>query len=533
MGKRFALGLERESVPEEPGREQYVARARRDIVRGSIWTLTATMVTMPVALVANVIVARSLGSEGLGRFATYTAVFAIAMVAANLGWSEATVQWLASASARDEQDERRALISHCAGFHLIVSGPLSALCAFLLLLLSGVSLAVAVASAVVVLLINALGTSTVINTATARNAVQAQIVLLVNLASQAGIVVVALTTHQPGLTWAVLLLMTLLGPALAALRLDADDRRALFRPRLKLRAPSGFWTYAISACVGGLVATLVFGRSELLILRANGLLAAAGVFTVITGLATQLTTPLDSIMAPLTPIAAGLMAVDRDRAIRLLGTSLRVTSVLSVIGTCIFVPIGVVAIRPFYGPSFSSAAAPFAVLGLVSCTQTVLGPLTSFAFATRSAPRVLRINTVSLAVDAVLAISLIPLIGLWGAVAANAAAQVLSLCWVAVLVAKRLDLELGDILQALPLFAAGISVGALEALLCLRLHGLQALAVVPTILFGLALLRMLLRRIHWLRIRPEDVAQLQRASSGRMMRWLVRALILARITDPE
>jgi O-antigen/teichoic acid export membrane protein len=204
--------------------------------------------------------------------------------------------------------------------------------------------------------------------------------------------------------------------------------------------------------------------------------------------------------------------------------SLRIAAVINIVGTCLFIPIGVVAIRPRFGCAIGSAAAPFALLGLVSCTQTVVGPLNSFAFATRSAPHVLRINVVSLAVDAILAVSLIPLLGVWGAVIANGCAQTVSLCWLAALVANRLGVKLRQILRALPLFLLGAALGAAEAATLLTLRRVDPLLVVPVLLLGLVLLRACLLRFRQLRLTNDDVRQLSRTSSARAMHLLLRAL---------
>jgi O-antigen/teichoic acid export membrane protein len=516
-------------VVDEGGKEpEYITRARRDVVRGSLWTSVATTLGMPISLAANVLVARSLGTHGLGRFATYTAIFAIVLAVTNLGFSEATVQWLASATARGEETERRELIRRCAGFHLFLSAPASACCAFLLLAGSGP--VVAIGGALAVCLMQGLGTSTVINTATARNALTAQLALIAGTAGQIGLVTAAIASHRPGITWAVQLSLMFVGPLLAISGLTPDERSALFRPRLALRGPSGFWTYAASACIGGLVATLVFGRSEVLVLRANGLLAGAGVFTVITGLAGQMTGPLDSLLAPLTPIAAGLVAIDRPRAVRAFERSLRVTAILGTLASCVLVPAGVVGIRVLYGHAFASAPAPFAVLGLVSCLQTVVGAFTAFAFATRSAARVLRINVVCLVVDATIAISLVPILGLWGAVVANCAAQILSLLWMSSLVSRRLGLPVARVVEGLRLFGAGLALGALEAAICVGLRGLAELGVVPIVAVSLVAMRFLLTRFPTLRLTAEDVALILASSSSRKLELFLRVLAYARIT---
>jgi len=480
---------------------------------------------IPVALAANVVLARTLGTHGLGRFATYTAIFTVAGTAANLGWSEATVQWLASATAREAKDERRELIRCCAGFHLFLTGPVTAGCAAWLLAGSGA--AVAIIGAVSVWLTSAFGTSTVINTASARNALSARISIIAGTAGQMALMTAALATHRAATTWAVVLVASPLAPLLAMVRLPSDDRAALFSPRLAFRPTPGFWVYAISACVGALVATLVYGRSEVIVLRANGLLTAAGIFTVITGLAGQMTTILDSTMAPLTPIAAGLVALDRERAVRVFKRALRITAMFGTFASCVLVPMGILMIRVLYGRAFAGAAGPFASLALVSSLQTALGPLSAFAFATRSAAQVLKINSVCLVADAALVIALVPLIGLWGAVAANAAAQVISLVWMIFLVSRRLSLRPATVVRELRLFGAGLGLGALAAVASIRLHGTATIAILGVIALTLATLRVLIGRFPAMRLTSEDMAIV--ASTGRSRKLSLLTSLLAKI----
>jgi O-antigen/teichoic acid export membrane protein len=398
-------------------------------------------------------------------------------------------------------------------------------------MLSGSGFAIAALGAISVWAIQALGTSTVINTASARNALAAQISLIAGMAAQVALVTAAVATRRADVTWVVQLLLLFLGPLLAVIKLEPDERSALFAPKIVLRAPKGFWTYAVSACVGGLVATFVYGRSEVIVLRANGLLAGAGIFTVITGLAGQMTGALDSMLAPLTPIAAGLVALDRQRAIRVFERSLRVAAVLGALATCTLVPAGVIVIRVLYGRAFGSAVAPFAVLAMVSSLQTALGPLTAFAFATRSAAQVLRINVVCLVVDAAMAFSLVPLLGLWGAVLANAAAQALSLLWMTRLVSDRLGITISQIVRPLRLFVIGLGLGAIEATICVPLHGVGELGIPVVIAASLVVLRVLLGLFPQLRLSDDDAAIISGATESRKLRILVALLAKAGITS--
>lgn len=496
--------MKEDDDPRNPAPPGFLDRARSDMVRGSIWTALATSITIPLTLIASVILARSLGPEELGRFATYVAAFALVTALTNLGWSEATVQWLASANAREDEEDRSRLISRCTGYHLFVAGPASAVTAYVLLQSSGV--AVAVAAAVLVWITQLLGTTYVVLTAGARNATSAQIGLITTTATQLGLVTAAIASRDAELTWSVVLGFGVVGPVLAVGALTRQERRALLHPQLTWRLPRGFAAYALSACAAGLVATLVVGRSEVFVLRAYELVTAAGIFAVITGLASQLTSPLDSLLGPLTPIAAAIFAVDQDRARRVFRRSLRVSAALGTAAACLMVPIGVALIEPVYGADFAAGALPFLALGLVSCLQTVLLPLGAFAFATRSAGQVLRANLVALGADVVLTFSLIPVIGLMGAVVANGVTQILSLALLSGVVGRKLGVSRRDLLRDVRIFGVGALIGAAAGLACFGLPGWTWLLSPLVVLVGTAVLVLVLRRWPTLQLSHEDVA---------------------------
>ena len=93
-------------------------------IRGSLWTVLHTILSMPIAFVANVVVARVLGPGGYGSLALLTAALTAAMVVANFGFTSATVQWGAAAEAAGDRAETRRLLSRSSGFHLLVELPL-------------------------------------------------------------------------------------------------------------------------------------------------------------------------------------------------------------------------------------------------------------------------------------------------------------------------------------------------------------------------------------------------------------------------
>ena len=105
------------------------------------------------------------------------------------------------------------------------------------------------------------------------------------------------------------------------------------------------------------------------------------------------------------------------------------------------VPAVYLAIPLVFSHRFDQARSPFLLLGLVSCLQSVSVPLGMFVFATRNTASALRINVVCVAVDASIAIGLVPVIGLWGAAIANAATQLLSLILLTVVAVRRIGIN--------------------------------------------------------------------------------------------
>jgi O-antigen/teichoic acid export membrane protein len=424
----------------------YQGLLKRDLIRGSLWTLFSALVMVPMAFAANLVLAHVLHPAGLGRLATYVVAFSLATTVVNLGVSDATVQWLAEARALGAFDAERGLIRRCAGFHSFIEGPVVAGLAFVLL--RGAGWQAATIAAAAVWLTQIAGTSSVILTATARNALVAKLTLATAMASQVVIVAAAVARHSASFTYAAQLTAASIAPALCLFAISRVERQGVLSPTLRGRNPPGFNRYGVSACAGGLVSGLVFGRSELFVLQANGRLFAAGLFAVATGISSQITIPMDALMGPMVPTAAGLVAAAPGRALPVLQRALRISSLLGALTAAVIVPAGFVLIPYAFGPSFTAAQGGFVALGLASCLQSVVVPVSAFAFATRSATGVLRADLACLVVDAGLAFSLIPVIGLAGAVTASASAQVLSLLLLVRVVIRRMDITVVDVVSA-------------------------------------------------------------------------------------
>jgi len=140
----------------------------------------------------------------------------------------------------------------------------------------------------------------------------------------------------------------------------------------------------------------------------------------------------------------------------------------------------------------------------------VTHPISAFAFATRSAAAMLRINLVCLALDAGAALSLIPYLGLAGAVIANALAQILSL----VLSARLVNRKLKRPPLAVALSARAFALGPLGAVVALIASGFTAqtyLAVIVAISCGAAIVGLGLAIMPFLRMTVEDADSITRS----------------------
>jgi O-antigen/teichoic acid export membrane protein len=498
----------------------YQGLLKRDLIRGSLWTLFSASVMVPTAFAANLVLAHQLHPAGLGRLATYVVAFTLVTTVINLGVSDATVQWLAEARALGAFDAEHWLIRRCAGYHSYIEGPIVAGLAFVLLHSAGWPAASIAAAAV--WLTQIAGTSSVILTATARNAVVAKLTLATAMAVQVVIVSAAVARHSASFTYAAQLTAASLAPAACLFAISRGERQGVMRPTLRGRNPPGFNRYGVSACAGGLVSGLVFGRSELFVLQANGRLLAAGLFAVATGISSQITIPMDALMGPMVPTAAGLVAAAPGRALPVLQRALRISSLLGALTAAVVVPAGYVLIPYAFGSSFTAAQGGFVALALASCLQSVIVPVSAFAFATRSAAAVLRADLACLILDAVLAFSLIPMIGLAGAVTASASAQILSLLLLVRVVVRRMNISVIDVVSATRSFWWG-PIGALIAVLAVAFAPLPVgVALVVAVAIGLVS-TCLVFRIASMRLEPRELGDVMRNLPNGLhppFRWL-------------
>ena len=508
------------------------AELGKDAVRGSLWILTSSTVMIPMTFLVSLVVAHALGVRQYGRLAVYVSAFSLTVTVLNAGISEASVQWVARAHARGDRAGLLQVTRLCAAYHWCFEAP--AVFALTLALLHDHP-----AAAVVAGLANAatmlLGTSAVLMTAMARNALSARVGLVVALTLQTTLASSALAGGSAAVVWAAQTSVSVLAPLLLIRAHSPDIRRAILRPTLPRGWPPGMLRYAMSAWGGAIVATLVVTRTELFVLQANHLPVAAGLFALAGSLAGQVTLPINALMGPLVPVIAGIYASAPERAAVHVQRALRLSGTLGMLAAALVLPAALVLLPTVYGQGFAGAVPALYVLGLVSCLQSVIHPLTAFAFATRSAAAVLRINLVALVVDIGLALTLIPVIGLGGAVVANACAQVISLGLLVRLLAKQLHISFLEAIVGARTFLLGVVVVGYVVVVH-EVAGGGLVAGVVTLVGCLTIVLGASALFPGLRLAPNDLDVVRRGLPGRLSQpfeGLVRVLLLEDAARPR
>lgn len=417
-------GLPPEEQPLSAGELQ------RRAVSGSTWTAIHTAVSLPLAFVANAIVARSLGVSNYGNLAFLTAILGLSYAFANFGFSNALIQRGSRAEAGGRRREADDLLRRSLGFHSMIELPILVVVALGLTRGEPWWEAVAVGTAVVLtcLLSGAALSITIEN----RTAAGAKLAIFVNLALQGASVLTALLLGSASAVWAVRTLVPALALGFGLLLLDRERRKVVLRPRLPLGLGRVFWRYALASWAAGLIGLLVFSRSEIFLLQAFGKTGALGLFALAFGLSYQITAPVDAMLHALLPAVAGILSSWPERALQTFERSTRVSALLSGGLVAVAVPTLVFAVPFVYGDAFASAAWLFVPLAVVSAFQSVNNPVLAFVNGRQRGGLILKTNSAALVVNVGMALALIPSFGAWGAVVANVFGQLVVLVVLAV-----------------------------------------------------------------------------------------------------
>jgi O-antigen/teichoic acid export membrane protein len=411
-------------------RPDLAGHLQRRAASGSWWTLVNTVISLPVAFLANAVVARSLGVADFGRLAVLTVVLTWVAQLTDLGVGDATVRFGAMAHAQGDARSVDVLLGRALGYRLLVQLPL--LTVAIIVVLTDQPLGIVAVAVLSVLVPMLFGGGTQALTIESRTDTAARLGLLANLLTQLGAVLAALFVTSAAAVWGARNLAGALVVPLALLVLARHRRRALLRPRDPRANSRAFWSFAVHTWATGLLAVVVLSRSEVVLLGWWVGAEAAGVFALATGVAAYLVGPVSSVVNPIVPAAAGLVAAAPERLVEAFDRTMRVTGAMAGLVVAAGTPALVPLIVPVFGEEYTPAV-PFVPVAVAAATVAVLGiPAQVFLRSRGLAPAVLRLTAWAAGVDVVLAVVLIPTVGTWGAMAAFAATNlVLALTMVA------------------------------------------------------------------------------------------------------
>jgi O-antigen/teichoic acid export membrane protein len=503
-----------DDAPDQPEDASSSARStsaiRSDAVRGTWWTAVNAVVGIPLSVIANLVVARSLGPEGFGTLASWMTAYSVILVTLSAGVSSATVQWGAAAYARGDEEEFLDLARRCAGLHMAVAALIGAVVS--VVILDDQPPAIRLVAGLAVAISMALGAANVVLTAMAMNARLAILVLGVNVVIQAAVVTAAVTTGDPGPVWLARLVVAVMLSGIGLLLAPPLVRRACLTPVLKRPWPPGYASFSWKTMVSSLVGTLVFSRIEVLILTGYDDAVAAGLFALAAGFAVQITAPIDAMLGPLLPSAAALLAVDKDRAAQVVVRGLRLSAFITTAILVLAVPIVGLLTPLVYGRQFADAGLLFIALAITSCVQTVLHPVTAFSVALRRPFTVLAISLVALVFDLALVFALVSGHAALAATAGNCLGQVLALIGTVVLVQRVMKVPLRACTGSFMAFGINAAVTAAVTWWCIEWQqdggGTAVTALVGTAVCVVASLAVL--RLVPSTLLEEDVAPITR-----------------------
>ena len=432
------------------------------------------MLALPLAIGVSVVLARTLGPEGFARFALLSFLVPLVFTISDLGVSQAAMREASRAYAAGDLATTRALLGKILGWNLL---RFPVLCALTLVLVDGSATTSAALAAYLLIALGSAGVNLSLN-AENRVAVLAKVAFVQAIAAAAVSIAAAVAGASPETIFALSLASGAVATPLWLLAASPHLRRAALVPRLPRGLGAGFWRYGVSALAVSLLTLLVFSRSEVVLLDLFEEQQALAVFALAYGLAQRLTTPVDTLLGPLVPALAALDAAHPDRlragfqrALRLAATAVAFLAASAV--------AGMVFLAPFlFGSEYEDVGLAFAALAGISLFQSAAQPYTALVYAVGRPQIALRALAAALVVDVAVAVALIPPLGLWGAVIANAAGALVAIVLAARAVAGKGSVRLAGIAAPRLLFitaaAAASSTGA--GLLASPLHALAATA---------------------------------------------------------
>lgn len=497
------------------------------LINGTSWTAINVAVTLPLAFIVNLIIARALGVDGYGELAYLTAVITTVGVAASMGSTNAAVTFATAAETAGDSMGSTLILQRLLGYTLLFKVPI--VVAVIIILtwteprwVTWVLITTTILTAWTVALINSLAVEH-------RTATNAKITTLSSLLTMAGSVAAAVATGRAAAVWGTRHALEGLSMAVFALQANKRRRRQLVRPMPPRGFPPGFWKFAVSTGAAGLMGILVFSRSEVFLLEWMGQDMALGLFALAFGLSVHVIAPLEAMLGPLVPAAAGLVAqhpaqvpLAFDRMTRVASLTVGCVIVTAIPGLAILIPI-------FYGEGFAGTASIFVILAIMSGLRLVGRIAEAFVNGRRRGGVLLRANMISLLIGTLLAIAVIPVLGVWGAVIGNVAGQSIALGLIVTSEIKAQGSSLGAYLRLTRVTILAVPIGVLAALLGLSAGHHPLVAAPVSALAGLAALYVVVRLGPRPPLEEGDISGIRAYLPTRIGGLLQRTLVSCRL----
>ena len=403
--------------PEQEGAHLGRGELQQRAIKGATWTLLHTLISIPVAFLVNILIARVLGTVDYGRLAYLSSVMEIVGGLVSMGVGVGLVQFGSKAHAVGRPRAVRDLLSKSQGFRLLIDLPVLTLVVLLIANVPPGMLALAVVFGVLApAALSGAPASLGIENKTADAAKNA---LIMSLVTQLAVVVAALTIGTADSLWVTRLVLGGISVGTALIWVSPAYRRAVLRPKLPRNFPPGFWRFALPAAAASIVGSFVISRTEVLALTWADHKEAAGIYALAFGLSNHIFAPAQALIGPLVPAVSGLREVDADAVGPAFHRTIRGTATVVAGLVAVAVPTLAVLIPLIYGADFSGAGLAFLVLSVGGGFYVLAGPVQAFVQSRLASNELLRLYLIALVVNVGLMAALIPFFSLWGAVAAN------------------------------------------------------------------------------------------------------------------
>lgn len=434
------------------------ARLQDAALRGAAWTMIHTVISVPIAFLVNLLLARILAPEGYGRLAFLTTLITLASSILALGLAPAMIQFGAKAHAARRGEVVTGILASAQGFRLLIVAPVITIIVLFTIQVPWILLVLAIMFGVWVPAF--LNSAPIAMTIENRTATNAKIALVSNLMVQVGVVTALLWFGTADSVWVSRVILTAIGMAPGLWLISHSYRRAILHPRLPTHFPPGFWRFAIPTGVAGLIGELVVSRTEVLFIQWLGTPTAVGIFALAFGVSSHIFAPAQALTGPLVPAVSGLREISPTKVVAAFLRTLRASSIVTALIIAGTVPALALLVPLLYGEEYRSAAPAVLVLGVIGGFAVTSGPLSAFILARLSARLFLVANIMALVVDVILALTLIPALGLWGAVIANGAGTITRLSVLLVGEVRALELKMFDAFSTLlPAVVAAVGCG--------------------------------------------------------------------------